>query len=348
MESRPCGRSGLALPPLGVGCWSFGGGSYWGEQEERDVDAVVSAALERGCTFFDTAEGYNEGRSEDALGRALRGRRDRAIVASKISPDHCGPGMVRRHCEASLARLGTDYLDLYMLHWPITPPAIRHYSADARLQAAPPSLVDALAAMEELRREGKIRHVGISNFGPRQIEEATATGVALACDELPYSLLSRAIEWEVLPACARKGMGILGYMPLMQGLLTGKYRSAEEIPPNRARTRHFHADRPGSRHGEQGVERETFTAIEALRAIATREGIAMESLAIAWCVSRPELTCTITGARNAAQLEENALAAELRLSPELVASLDAATDALKSALGRSVDLYESSASPRTA
>lgn len=348
MVNRPCGRSGLALPPLGVGCWSFGGGSYWGEQEERDVDAVVSAALERGCTFFDTAEVYNDGRSEEALGRALRGRRERAIIASKISPDHCGPGMVRRHCEASLARLDTDYLDLYMLHWPLNPLALRHYSADAALQAAPPSLAGALAAMQELRREGKIRHVGVSNFGARQIEEAAATGVALACDELPYSLLSRAVEWEVLPACARRGIGVLGYMPLMQGLLTGKYRTAEEIPPNRARTRHFRSDRPGVRHGEPGVERETFAAIEALRAIAMREGIPMESLAIAWSVSRPEMTSTITGARNAAQLEKNARAAELRLSGELVASLDAATDALKSALGRSVDLYESSASPRTA
>jgi aryl-alcohol dehydrogenase-like predicted oxidoreductase len=347
LEIRRCGRSGLELPVLGVGCWSFGGGAYWGSQERGEVEGVVSAALDRGCAFFDTAEVYNEGRSEEALGRALRGRRDRAIVASKISPDHCGAGMVRRHCEATLARLGSDYLDVYMLHWPLNPLAIRHFSTDGGSSESLPSLADVLAAMDELRREGKIRYVGLSNFGARQLEEANAYGLPVACNEVPWSLLSRAIEWEVLPACTAFDIGVLGYMPLMQGLLTGKYRTADELPASRARTRHFRGDRPGCRHGEPGAEPETFGAIEAIRAIADREGMPMERLAIAWCLARPGITCSITGARNAAQLEENARAAELRLAPGLVAELNAVTDPLKRVLGRSVDLYESSANPRT-
>lgn len=331
METRSCGRTSLRVPVLGVGCWSFGGGSYWGDQDQRDVDEVVAVALELGCGFFDTAEAYNEGRSEEALGRALRGRRDRAIVASKIAPSHCTPELLIRHCEASLRRLGTDYLDLYLIHWPL----------------ASPALGETLASLDKLARAGKIRHLGLSNFGVKQIAEARASGVLLACNELPYSLLSRAIEWEVMPASEREGMGVLGYMPLMQGLLTGKYRSAEELPPNRARTRHFRADRPGANHGEPGAEPETFGALEAIRGISLRVGIAMEHLAIAWSVARPAVSSTIVGARSAAQLRDNARAVTTGLAPEIVAELDRATDALKTALGRSVDLFAASDRSRT-
>lgn len=348
MDVRRCGSAGPTLPVLGVGCWSFGGGSYWGAQDQRDVDGVVAAAIELGCAFFDTAEVYNEGRSEEALGRALGGRRGRAIVASKISPDHCTRGLVRRHCEATLSRLGTDYLDLYLVHWPIPRPSARGGAAEPAAGASEPaSLAHALATMDELRREGKIRHAGVSNFGVRQIAEAAALGFPVVADELPYSLLARAIEWEVIPACERLGIGILGYMPLMQGLLSGRYRSADELPPARTRTRHFRGDRPGSRHGEPGKEEETFRAIEAIRAIAEREGMPMERLAIAWSVSRPSIACTIVGARNAAQLEANARAAETRLAAGLMAELEAATDELKSALGRSVDLFQGAAASRT-
>lgn len=347
MKTRRCGLTGPMLPVLGVGCWSFGGGSYWGAQDQHDVDEVVAAALDLGCAFFDTAEVYNEGRSEVALGRALGGRRDRAVIASKISPDHCAGGLVRSHCEATLARLGTDYVDLYLLHWPIDERAAGRVTPGEGAAAEPVTLAHTLAAMDELRREGKIRYVGVSNFGAHQLAEAAALGVPIACDELPYSLLSRAIEWEVLPACERLRMGILGYMPLMQGLLTGRYRSADELPASRARTRHFRGDRPGSRHGEPGRERETFEAIAGVRAIAEREGLTMERLAIAWSLARPAMASTIVGARNATQLEANARAAELCLAPELVAELDAATDALKAALGRNVDLFQSSANSRT-
>jgi aryl-alcohol dehydrogenase-like predicted oxidoreductase len=332
---------------LGVGCWSFGGGSYWGPQDQREVDGVVAAAVDLGCAFFDTAEGYNEGRSEEALGRALRGRRSRAFVGSKISPDHCVGDQIRRHCEATLARLGTEYLDLYLLHWPINDRAIRHFTAGDGAAMEPATLAHTLTTMDGLRREGKLRYVGVSNFGARQLAEAVSLGVPLACDELPYSLLSRAIEWEVLPGCERFGVGVLGYMPLMQGLLTGRYRSADDLPASRARTRHFRGDRAGSRHGEPGREQETFEAIAGIRTIAEREGLPMERLAIAWSIAQPAMACTIVGARNAAQLEANARAAEFRLAPELVAELDALTDALKTALGKNVDLFEGSVNSRT-
>ena len=121
MEWRQCGDSGLRLPLLGVGAWSFGKSSddYWGEQSQREAEAVVARAIDLGCAYFDTAEGYNDGRSESALGKLLRGRRDQVLIGTKISPANTRPEALRQHCAASLARLQTDYIDVYMVHWPI-------------------------------------------------------------------------------------------------------------------------------------------------------------------------------------------------------------------------------------
>ncbi len=273
MQTRQCGSTALILPVLGVGCFSFGGGTYWGEQSQRDVDAVVARALDLGVNFFDTAETYNGGASEVALGHALRGRRDAAIVCTKIQPDHAYRADVRRHCEASLARLQTDRLDIYMLHWPLNPSALRHYTDDAEKLRHPPGIAEALEAMDELRREGKVRWLGVSNFGGAQMAEALAVGVPLALNELPYNLLARAIEAEALPACTRHGLGVLGYTPLAQGLLTGRFQDFDELPPMRTRTRHFRGDRPGARHGGSGIEAETHAALITLRLIATEAGV---------------------------------------------------------------------------
>lgn len=326
---------------LGVGCFSFGGGTYWGAQSQRDVDDVVARAIELGVNFFDTAETYNDGASELALGEALRGRRDDALICTKIQPDHCYRDEARRHCEASLARLRTDRIDIYMIHWPLNPSSLRHYTDDARRLAHPPTVEEALHTLEELRREGKIRHLGVSNFGVAQLAEAVATGVSLALNELPYNLLSRGIEPELLPACAQHGLGVLGYTPLAQGLLSGKFASFDEVPPMRTRTRHFRGDRPGSRHGGPGFEAETFAALENLRRAAERTGFPLRDLALAWAVANPAITCTLVGARNRAQLEANVRAAQLPLSSELRVELSRLTDALLAKLGPGVDYHQS-------
>ena len=205
---RSANRLGIEISVMGIGGWSYGGGDYWGPQAQEDVDAVAHAALDHGINFFDTAEGYNEGRSEEAVGEALKGRRDEAVVATKISPNNTEPTVLREHCEASLRRLQTDYIDIYIVHWPIT----EH------------SVEDAFATLTALKEEGKIRSIGVSNFGVEQLSEALATGVQIDVNQVCYNLLSRAIELEILPLCQKHGMGILGYMPLLQGLLTGMYR----------------------------------------------------------------------------------------------------------------------------
>ena len=336
MQLRPCGNSGLMLPPLGLGCWSFGGeeGDYWGAQDEREVDAILTSALEQGAVYLDTAEGYNEGRSEAALGRWLKGRRERAIIGSKVSPDNARPDLLRQHCEASLRRLNSETIDLYMLHWPLSgEPAGPVFETLARLQ-----------------REGKIRHVGLSNFGVQQMREAVQAaekaGTTIAANQVSYSLFSRAIEFKILPECARLGIGVLGYMPLQQGLLSGKYRSAAELPPMRTRTRHFSGSRPLSRHGEPGAEAEVFQAVEALRALAVAAGIPMAQLAIHWAANQPGITCAISGVRSAAQLQEALAGVNLAPPQGLMRRLTEISEPIKHKLGANADYFQSSANSR--
>jgi myo-inositol catabolism protein IolS len=326
MEWRVCGRSDLKLPVLGVGVWSFGGGpeDYWGPQRERDAEAVVGRAIELNCAYFDTAEVYNDGGSESALGKLLRGRRDKAVIGTKVSPDNVASATLREHCEGSLARLQTDYVDLYMVHWPIPSPGV----------------ADAFATLAKLREEGKIRHIGISNFGVLQMTEALATGARIAVNQLGYSLLTRAIELEIAPFCQDKGIGVMAYMPLMQGILTGKYRSPDDVPPERARSRHFSGARGGSRHGEPGVEKEMFAALDELRAMSDETDIPMADLALAWCASKPAVSCVLAGARNGQQLEENARGVSTKLSDGMVRRLNTASDAVMQGMGPNPDMWQ--------
>jgi len=223
MEVRECGRSGLRLSRLGLGCWAFGGGEYWGPQDQSDVDAVVRRAFELGVTYFDTAEVYNEGRSESSLGRALKSLpRDRVVIGTKVSPAHVPPDTLPRRCEASLRRLATDTIDLYMVHWPITLRSIHHFDAEATVC---PAVDDAFATLLRLREQGKVRHIGVSNHALGRLDEARRHCPALVANELPYNLLSRAIEWEVLPGCVERGVGVIGYMALLQGVLSDELRA---------------------------------------------------------------------------------------------------------------------------
>jgi aryl-alcohol dehydrogenase-like predicted oxidoreductase len=332
MEKRLCSDSGIALSVLGIGCWSFGGGGddYWGPQDERDAADAVSAALDDGITYFDTAEMYNDGRSEESLGRALRGQRQKAIIGSKVSPANTAPAVLREHCEASLRRLGVDAIDIYMVHWPITDHSVE----------------DAFSTLMALRDEGKVRAIGVSNHGVRQLTEAVSTGAPIVVNQLCYNLLSRAIEAEILPLCRQRNIGVIGYMPLQQGLLTGKYRSAEEVPWIRMRTRHFQGTRRGARHGEPGAEAEIFAALDGMRDLAAELHIPMGQLALAWALARPGITCVLAGARTAAQVADNAAAARLALSPEVISQLDALTDPVLNKLGSNADYWESSDNSR--
>ena len=327
MEKRTLTPSGLELSVLGLGCWSFGGqeGDYWGPHDDRDAAEVIASALDQGITYFDTAEGYNDGRSEEALGRALGRRRAEAIIGTKISPQNTEPATLRQHCEDSLRRLGTDYIDVYMVHWPIT-----YYP-----------VADAFAALDALRAAGKIRAIGVSNFGPLQLQEARATGVPIEVNQLGYSLVNRAIEFAILPLCRQHRIGVVTYMPLMQGLLTGRWRSADEIPLTRRRTQHFSSERPGTRHGEPGAEAETFEALAGIARLAEAQAAPMADLALAWVAAQPGITAVIVGTRTAAQLRDSLRGVSHALSPETLAALDRLTQPVKAKLGVNADLWQS-------
>lgn len=346
MQLRQCGKHDLKLPLLGVGCWAFGGGEYWGPQSQEDVNEVVRFAVDQGCNFFDTAEAYNDGASEASLGAALAGMpRDRMLIGTKISPSNTRPDKLKEHCEASLRRLRTDYLDLYLVHWPITRHSIKHFTPE---DIPVPSVQDAFGALMALRKAGKVRNIGVSNFGSAKLDEALATGAEIVINELPYSLLTRATELEILPRCRALGVGVLGYLSLFQGVLGDSYPTLEDVPMWRRRTRHFDCrGTPYTRHRLPGAEPETNAALAAIRAIARKNGATMRELALKWAMAGPGITCSLCGCRNLQQLQENLKAANEPLAPEIIEELDAATRPLLEKLGPSFDYYEHPDNDRT-
>jgi len=342
MGKRRLGSSGIDAHPIGMGCWPYGGGEYWGEQSQGDVNEIVHMALDMGLNFFDTAESYNGGKSELSLGMALKGKRDKAIVCSKVSPGNTEPRRLREHCEGSLKRLGMDYLDIYMLHWPINGLAIRHFSDDRNLIQNPPSVHQAFDTLMSLQKEGKIRHIGVSNFGPEQLREALGTGAEIVAAEMVYNVLSRAIEAEIVPFCAQSGIAIIGSMTLMQGVLAGTYAKAEEVPPYQAHSRHFANCRGkgASRHDEAGCEAEVFEALARLGKLAADSHCGMAALAIAWALSKPGVACALLGSRNKRELLDNVSAAEIKLDEAVVSEIDAISLPVLEKLGNNPDYYE--------
>lgn len=346
MKQRVCGKSDLKLPVLGLGCWAFGGGDYWGPVSQSDVNDVVRCAVDHGCNFFDTAEMYNQGASESSLGIAIQGMpRDKILIGSKISPSHTEPKKLVEHCEASLRRLQTDYLDLYMVHWPITAHSIVHFTTES---IPTPSVSEAFAALKELQAGGKIRHIGVCNFSAEKLDEAMATGAEIAANELPYSLLMRAIEQEILPHCVRRGVGVIGYMALMQGILGKPYPSIEAIPILHRRTRHFDARRnQHCRHGMTGAEAETMAALAAIRRIAHEQGMTVAEISLKWAMAGKGMTSSLCGSSNVKNLERNLAAALEPLPADVMARLNRATRPLLEKLGPSFDYWEHPEKDRT-
>jgi aryl-alcohol dehydrogenase-like predicted oxidoreductase len=305
MEFRHVGESGLEVSVVGVGCNQFG----------RRVDAVgvariVHAALDAGVTFFDTADVYAAGESERLLGAALRGRRDAAIVATKVG-SHMGEGPYnagasRRHIragvEASLRRLGTDWIDLYQIHVP---------DDDTPIE-------ETLSALDDLVHEGKVRYIGCSNFSGWQIADADWTSYIhhlsrFVSAQNEYSLLNRSVEAEVGPACEHFGLGLIPYFPLMRGLLTGRYRR-NETPPEGGRL--------SGEAGEEFLTDENFDIVEGLSAYARRKGTDLLGVAIGGLLAQPAVVSVIAGASQPDQVLANAQAAEWVPSPEDLVELD--------------------------
>ena len=324
MDYRRLGRTDIEVSRIAMGCWAIADEANWGVQSEGDAVEAVRTALEVGINFFDTAELYGNGLSEQLLGKALRERREEAVIASKVGPDHLAGADLQSACERSLRHLNTDWIDLYQVHWP----------------SAEVPMAETTAALERLREQGKIRAIGISNFGPLDQSEFLGLG-RCESNQLPYSLLWRAIEFGLLDECAANEISVLPYCPLAQGLLTGKFASVDEVPQPRRRSRHFSGEQELSRHGERGCEELTFATIAKIKDITERLGEPMHKVSLAWLLSQPGVASVPVGARNAEQIRRNAAAVELDLSGDALAELNLATEALKQVLGGNADMWQS-------
>ena len=313
MEHRELGSSGLSVSLVGLGCNNFGG--RIGVEETR---AVVDRSLELGINFFDTADVYgNKGGSEDCLGQVMGDRRKDIILATKfampMSDDPTMRGASRDYivkaCEASLKRLKTDWIDLYQVHQPDTETPIE----------------ETMGALDDLIKQGKVRHIGSSNYSADQLDEAqdVASGNGWAgfvsCQD-HYSLLAREIDEALLPAITRRGLGLLPYFPLASGFLTGKY-SRTNPPPEGTRM----ANMP--KLAERYMTEQNWDIVEALDAFARRNHRTLLELAFAWLAARPKVSSVIAGATHPDQVSQNAAAVGWMLSPGDMAEIDTITGA---------------------
>lgn len=288
MNYKRLGKTGLWVSELCMGCMTFGG-----ETDEKTSIAMVERCLEAGINFFDTANVYTGGRSEEILGKALRPYRDQVVLATKVrarvAEGPNGEGLSRYHImqqvEASLRRLQTDVIDLYQVHsWDENTP-----------------LEETLSTLNDLVRQGKVRYIGCSNFAAWQLCKALwlsdKHGWARFDSIQPrYNLIDRVVEMEILPLCQAEGVGVMVYSPLAGGILTGKYRPGEPPPPGtRAAENPWFVERRAKPHNLERAQR----IVEVLQQF----GRPLVQTAIAWTISHPAVTCAIIGARHMEQLE---------------------------------------------
>lgn len=317
MRYRKLGGSGLNVSVIGLGSWL----TYGTATEAETAEACIRRAYELGVNFFDTANAYNRGAAEEVMGRVLAEYpRESCVIATKVYfPMGEGPndrGLSRKHimeqCEASLRRLGTDYIDLYQCHRhdPETPPE------------------ETLRALDDLQAQGKILYAGVSEWSAAQI--ADAVGIAdrlglrkLVSNQPIYNMLVRYIEKEVVPVSLREGIGQVVFSPLAQGILTGKYKPGSPIP---AKSRA--SDERTNLWIKSYLRDDVLACVEKLAALAEETGCTPTQFALAWVLGRPGISSAIVGASRTAQVEENAAAADLNLPEDVLKKADAILDEL--------------------
>ncbi len=311
-DYRLFGRTGIKVSPLSLGCMMFGG-----KTDLAESCRIIDRALDLGINILDTANVYNEGRSEEVTGEALKrnGRRDRVFLCTKVhgvmdKTDPNGMGNTRRHivaqCEASLRRLQTDHIDLYQMHRP---------------QPAVP-IDETLRALDDLIRAGKVRYIGTSTFGAWQVVESLWCARELGLNRFvseqpPYNLLDRRIERELLPMAQTFGIATIPWSPIAGGLLTGKYDPSRPPPEG---TRFF--DYQKNPYLARRWTSAALQMVEALKPLAAAKGCTLSQFALAWVLQRPGVTSPIIGPRTYDQFEDNLRALEVSFTPEELAKID--------------------------
>jgi aryl-alcohol dehydrogenase-like predicted oxidoreductase len=320
MEFRQFGRSGLKVPVLSFGTGTFGGTTEffqrWGQTDVAEATRMVDLCLDSGLTLFDTADVYSRGASEEILGQALKGKRDRALISTKgtfpMGDGANDKGSSRHHitraCEASLKRLGTDHIDIYFMHG---------------FDALTP-VEETLRALDDLISAGKIGYIGASNFSGWHLMKALATsekyGLArYVAYQGYYSLVGRDYEWELMPLGVDQGVGLMVWSPLGWGRLTGKIRRGQAPTSGRLATK------GGDQGGPQVDDEHLYTVVDALDEIAEETGKSVAQISLNWLLSRPTVANIVVGARNEDQLKQNLGAIGWSLSADQIAKLDAAS-----------------------
>ena len=300
MELRILGTSDINISPIIMGTWQTGKDMWVGIDDTESTQAI-KAAYEAGITTFDTAEVYGNGHSERIVGKALYDVRDRVVIATKVFSNHLQYKQVIDACHGSLKNLNTDYIDLYQIHWP-----------PGSFGSKNVALEETMRAMTDLKAQGKIRAIGVSNFSRSQIEDAATYG---RIDSLqpPYSLFWRKVEADAMPYCRQNNITLLAYSSMAQGLLTGKFGPDHRF----AKGDHRFKNKLFQPENYERVQ----TALKRLRPIAAANHITLGQLALAWVISQPG-TCAIAGARNPEQAVQNAAAGNVRLSEEHLAAID--------------------------
>jgi aryl-alcohol dehydrogenase-like predicted oxidoreductase len=311
MEHRTLGRTGMYVSPLCLGAMMFGD---WGNQDHDESIRIIHRALDAGINFIDTADVYSRGESEEIVGKALKGRRDDVVLATKVhgtmgdDPNQFGNSRrwIAKECDASLKRLGTDWIDLYQIHRP---------ELDTDID-------ETLGALTDLVRAGKVRAIGSSTFPPSQIVEAQWTAERrgrerFRCEQPPYSILVREVEREVLPVCQKYGMGVIPWSPLAGGFLSGRYRVGQDLPKSSRAERlphRFDMSIPANRA--------KLEAADALGQLAGEAGMTLIQLALAFVIRHPAVTSAIIGPRTMEHLEGQLEALDVTLSDDVLDRID--------------------------
>jgi len=311
VELRLLGRTGVRVSPLCLGAMMFGD---WGNRDHDESIRIIHRALDAGINFVDTADVYSAGESEEIVAKALAGRRDEIVLATKVhgrmgdDPNRRGNSRrwIVRGVEESLRRLGTDWIDLYQIHRP---------DPDTDID-------ETLGALTDLVRQGKIRYLGSSTFPAHELVEAQWAAERrgrerFACEQPPYSLLARGIEADVLPVCERYGIGVIPWSPLSGGWLSGRWRAGQEAPPSTRSGRLPHRFDLSLPENQRKLE-----AVEALALLAEEAGLTLIQLALAFVLQHPVVTAPIIGPRTMEQLESQLGAVDVTLDADLLDRID--------------------------
>ena len=320
MDYRQLGHSGLKVSVLSFGAATFGGSTEffraWGQTEVEDAKRLVDICVDAGINLFDTADVYSNGLSEEILGKAIAGKRQNLLISTKTTfrlgdgPNDVGSSRyhIVRACEASLRRLGTDYIDIYHMHGfdGLTP------------------VEETLETLDTLVRSGKVRYIACSNFSGWHLMKSLATSekygwARYVAHQVYYSLLGREYEWELMPLGIDQGVGALVWSPLGWGRLTGKIRRGQPMPAVTRLTKTADSGPPVP------IDH-VYKVVDAIDVIAKQTGKSVPQIALNWLLQRPTVSSVIVGARNEEQLRQNLGAADWKLMPEPVESLDAASE----------------------